>query len=184
MHLYFATYETVRMRSIARANAHCAVFARSTRARAETSRRARTTTARASARRAADACRASALAFVLAHAAIVPDAIAGLNKSGNSDAYAEMMKQMELERARDASAAPAMSAEGLFKAGGGACGEGYELKVVKVLGASCECVSESCAGDKSRKERTEMERSFGKAGDEETAGAAPAGGIKFTFASD
>ena len=74
-----------------------------------------------------------------------------------------------------------MSAESLFERGGGACGDGYELRVVKVLGASCVCVSDSCADDEARKERTEYERSFGK-GDE--ASDAPEGGIKFTFATD
>jgi len=110
----------------------------------------------------------------------------GLNKSGNSDAYAEMMRQMEAERARDA-AAPAMSAESLFKQGGGACGDGYELRVVKVLGASCVCVSDSCANDASRQERSEYERSFGKQEESKDAadGAGEAsGGIKFTFATD
>ena len=53
--------------------------------------------------------------------------------------------------------------------------------MVKVLGASCVCVSDSCADDEARKERTEYERSFGK-GDE--ASDAPEGGIKFTFATD
>jgi len=53
--------------------------------------------------------------------------------------------------------------------------------VVKVLGASCVCVSDSCADDEARKERTEYERSFGK-GDE--ASDAAEGGIKFTFATD
>ena len=98
----------------------------------------------------------------------------GLNKSGNSDAYAEMMRQTEAAR-------ETMSAESLFERGGGACGDGYELRVVKVLGASCVCVSDSCADDEARKERTEYERSFGK-GDE--ASDAPEGGIKFTFARD
>ena len=98
----------------------------------------------------------------------------GLNKSGNSDAYAEMMRQTEAAR-------ETMSAESLFERGGGACGDGYELRVVKVLGASCVCVSDSCADDEARKERTEYERSFGK-GDE--ASDAPEGGIKFTFATD
>ena len=114
-----------------------------------------------------------------------------MNKSGNSDAYAEMMRQMEAERARDGAgdAAPAMSAESLFKQGGGACGDGYELRVVKVLGASCVCVSDSCANDASRQERSEYERSFGKQEESADAGAADgageaSGGIKFTFATD
>ena len=64
----------------------------------------------------------------------------GLNKSGNSDAYAEMMRQTE--------AAPRDDERGEFvRARGGACGDGYELRVVKVLGASCVCVSDSCADD-------------------------------------
>ena len=123
---------------------------------------------------------ASALAFAVASSSLTlaPAALAGLNKSGNSDAYAEMMKQMEAERA------PTMSAESLFKQGGGACGEGYELKVVKVLGASCECVADSCKDDTSRQQRTEMERSLGKAGEEDAAAEAPAGGIKFTFSTE
>jgi len=111
----------------------------------------------------------------------------GLNKSGNSDAYAEMMRQMEAERARDAGDAPAMSAESLFKQGGGACGDGYELRVVKVLGASCVCVSDSCANDASRQERSEYERSFGKqeeSKDAEAGAGEASGGIKFTFATD
>lgn len=78
-------------------------------------------------------------------------------------------------------AAPVLSAESMYQEAGGACGEGYELVVKKVLGASCECVSESCMNGpgEGREVRTEAERAFGK--QEE----APAGdsGIKFTFAN-
>ena len=79
--------------------------------------------------------------------------------------------------------APILSAESMYKEAGGACGEGYELVVKKVLGASCECVSESCQNGpgEGREVRTEAERSFGK----EKQDDAPVGdsGIKFTFAN-
>jgi hypothetical protein len=105
---------------------------------------------------------------------------AGLNKAGNTDAYAEMMKQMEADRKKEGGG---MSAEDLFKQGGGACGDGYELKVVKVLGASCVCVSDSCKDDTSRQERSEYERSFGKQEAKEDDAPVGESGIKFTFAN-
>lgn len=83
--------------------------------------------------------------------------------------------------AADASAPPAMSVESMYQEQGGACGEGYELRVQKVLGASCVCVAEGgCEGG--REERTEAERSFGKA-PEPAADEPPVGesGIRFTF---
>lgn len=107
-------------------------------------------------------------------------ALAGLNRAGNSDAYAEMMKQMEADRKKEGGG---MSAEDLFKQGGGACGDGYELQVVKVLGASCVCVSDSCKGDTSRQERSEYERSFGKQEAKEDDAPVGESGIKFTFAN-
>jgi len=108
------------------------------------------------------------------------EARAGLNKAGNSDAYAEMMKQMEADRKKEGAG---MSAEDLFEQGGGACGDGYELQVVKVLGASCVCVSDSCKGDTSRQERSEYERSFGKQEAKEDDAPVGESGIKFTFAN-
>lgn len=71
----------------------------------------------------------------------------------------------------------------MYEDAGGACGEGYELVVKKVLGASCECISDSCkdgAGEGAREVRTEEERSFGKSQEEE-AGSVGESGIKFTF---
>ena len=53
---------------------------------------------------------------------------------------------------------------------------GYDLVAELVTGAKCVCVQEG--GCDREAERTEYERSFGK-NDEE---AAPAGGIKFSFA--
>lgn len=55
--------------------------------------------------------------------------------------------------------------------------------VRKVLGASCECVAESCAdgGEGNRKVTTESERSFGKAKEEEAAAPVGDSGIKFSF---
>jgi hypothetical protein len=162
-----------------------AVRTTKTRARRATTTMRATTTRR---RGEEDGALARACVALAASAAMAltmtPVASAGLNKSGNNDAYAEMMRQMEEDRKRDAESAPALSAESLFKQGGGACGEGYELKVVKVLGASCVCASDSCAEDDSRKERSEYERSFGK--DKSAEADAPVGdsGIKFTFATD
>ena len=61
----------------------------------------------------------------------------------------------------------------MYEEQGGACGEGYELVVKKVLGASCECVSPVCAdGNKAegaREVRTEAERAFGKQEEPEDA---------------
>ena len=82
-----------------------------------------------------------------------------------------------------AEGAPVMSAESMYQEAGGACGEGYELVVKKVLGASCECVADSCkdGGAGAREVRTEEERSFGKAQDNgEPVGES---GIKFSFVS-
>ena len=111
-------------------------------------------------------------------------AFAGLNKAGNSqDAYAAMMAEMEAQR--KAEGIKSMSVESMYEEQGGACGEGYELVTVKVLGASCVCVSDICKdGNKpegAREVRTDSERSFGK--QEKTEDAAPAGdsGIKFVF---
>lgn len=86
------------------------------------------------------------------------------------------------DAAEGAAAAPALSAESMYQEAGGACGEGYELVVKKVLGASCVCVADSCAeGGEGAREgaRTEEERSFGKDKSPDT----PVGdsGIKFTF---
>lgn len=111
-------------------------------------------------------------------------AFAGLNKAGNSqDAYAAMMAEMEAQR--KAEGIKSLSVESMYEEQGGACGEGYELVTVKVLGASCVCVADSCKdGAKPegvREVRTDSERSFGK--QEKTEEAAPAGdsGIKFVF---
>jgi hypothetical protein len=111
-------------------------------------------------------------------------AFAGLNKAGNSqDAYAAMMAEMEAQR--KAEGIKSLSVESMYEEQGGACGEGYELVTVKVLGASCVCVADSCKdGNKPegvREVRTDSERSFGK--QEKAEDAAPAGdsGIKFVF---
>jgi len=40
-----------------------------------------------------------------------------------------------------------MSAESLYSEGGGACGNGYELQVKKVIGSTCVCVDESVCGE-------------------------------------
>ena len=110
-------------------------------------------------------------------------AVAGLNKMGNSqDAYAAMMAEMEAQR--KAEGIKSLSVDSMYEEQGGACGEGYELVTVKVLGASCVCVSDSCKDgakpEGAREVRTGAERSFGKA---KTEDAAPAGdsGIKFVF---
>ena len=110
-------------------------------------------------------------------------AVAGLNKMGNSqDAYAAMMAEMEAQR--KAEGIKSLSVDSMYEEQGGACGEGYELVTVKVLGASCVCVSDSCKDgakpEGAREVRTDAERSFGK---EKTEDAAPAGdsGIKFVF---
>ena len=70
---------------------------------------------------------------------------------------------------------------------GGACGEGYELVTVKVLGASCQCVSDACKDgakpEGAREVRSDAERSFGKmeAPAESEGDEAPSNGIKFVF---
>jgi len=80
-------------------------------------------------------------------------AVAGLNRSGNSNAYEEMMAQMQASQVTT-------SASSLYEDNGGACGPGYELTVVKVIGASCKCVQpELC---EKRDDLTQTERSFGK----------------------
>ena len=97
----------------------------------------------------------------------------------NNDVYAQMMKEMEEQR--KAEGTKTLSAADMYDEQGGACGEGYELVVRKVLGASCECVADSCkdgAAEGSREVRTEAERSFGKQEDAPEAGSS---GIVFTF---
>ena len=76
-----------------------------------------------------------------------------------------------------------MSAESMYQEAGGACGEGYDLVVKKVLGASCVCVADSCAegAEGAREVRTEEERSFGKAQD--TGKPVGESGITFSFVS-
>ena len=55
---------------------------------------------------------------------------------GNSqDAYAVMMAEMEAQRKE--AGIKSLSAAEMYEEQGRACGDGYELKVVKVLGASC-----------------------------------------------
>ena len=136
------------------------------------------------------ALKATALALSAAVAFSAPGAaLAGLNKAGNSqDAYAVMMAEMEAQR--KAEGVKSLSAAEMYEEQGGACGEGYELVTVKVLGASCVCVADSCKdGNKpegAREVRTDAERSFGKEKTAEDGGsAAPAGdggsGIKFVF---
>lgn len=73
----------------------------------------------------------------------------------------------------------------MYQQAGGACGEGYELVVKKVLGASCECVADSCrdGGEGAREVRSEEERAFGKAPDAEAGAPVGESGIKFTFAN-
>ena len=111
-------------------------------------------------------------------------AVAGLNKKGNSqDAYAAMMAEMEAQR--KAEGIKSLSVESMYEEQGGACGEGYELVTVKVLGASCVCVSDSCKDgakpEGARDVRTDAERSFGKAKTEEESAPAGDSGIKFVF---
>ena len=107
---------------------------------------------------------------------------------GNSqDAYAVMMAEMEAQRKE--AGIKSLSAAEMYEEQGGACGDGYELKVVKVLGASCVCMADSCMDGKkaegARTVLTEGERSFGKAPAEQGADGAPAKGpdtgIKFVF---
>jgi|TARA_B110000305_G_scaffold143519_1_gene159695 hypothetical protein len=135
------------------------------------------------------ALKAVSLALSAAVAFAAPSAAtAGLNKMGNSqDAYAVMMAEMEAQRKE--AGIKSLSAAEMYEEQGGACGDGYELKVVKVLGASCVCVADSCMDGKkaegTRTVLTEGERSFGKAPAEEGADGAPAKGpdtgIKFVF---
>ncbi|WZN66462.1 hypothetical protein HKI87_15g80290 [Chloropicon roscoffensis] len=82
----------------------------------------------------------------------------GGNKNAKDAAnpYADMMKKSGRE---------APSAEKLYESGGGACGNGYELKVEKVLGSSCVCADEAVCGEGAEGERKDIslyERSFGK----------------------
>ena len=61
-----------------------------------------------------------------------------------------------------------LTAEDLYSQGGGACGNGYELKVEKVLGSSCVCVDQAVCGEGAEGERKDIslyERSFGGAKD-------------------
>lgn len=81
----------------------------------------------------------------------------GLNKKGNTDAYAEMMRELQ---ANNGTNSATMSAESLFKEGGGACGAGYEMKVVLVTGAQCVCVEPELCNREG--EMTAEERSYGK----------------------
>ena len=87
---------------------------------------------------------------------------------------------------RKAEGIKSLSVESMYEEQGGACGEGYELVVKKVLGASCECVSPVCAdGNKvegAREVRSDEERAFGK---QEAAEDAPPSnsGIKIVFAN-
>ena len=87
---------------------------------------------------------------------------------------------------RKAEGVKSLSVESMYEEQGGACGEGYELVVKKVLGASCECVSPVCAdGNKvegAREVRSDEERAFGK---QEAAEDAPPSnsGIKIVFAN-
>ena len=83
-------------------------------------------------------------------------------------------------KAEGQAAAPKLSAESMYQSAGGACGPGYELVVRKVLGASCECVDDSCkdgAPEGAREVRSESERSFGKGPDAD----AQSGGVTITF---
>ena len=110
-------------------------------------------------------------------------AVAGLNKMGKQDAYAAMMAEMEAQR--KAEGIKSLSVDSMYEEQGGACGEGYELVTVKVLGASCVCVSDSCKDgakpEGARDVRTDAERSFGKANTEEESAPAGDSGIKFVF---
>ena len=82
-------------------------------------------------------------------------------------------------KAEGQAAAPKLSAESMYQNAGGACGPGYELVVRKVLGASCECVEESCkdGAEGAREVRTEAERSFGK----QDEPSVQSGGVTITF---
>ena len=83
-------------------------------------------------------------------------------------------------KAEGQAAAPKLSAESMYQSAGGACGPGYELVVRKVLGASCECVDDSCkdgAPEGAREVRSESERSFGKGPDADVQ----SGGVTITF---
>lgn len=95
-------------------------------------------------------CAAGAVAVALAAA---PPSFAALNaRGGNSAAYAEMMKKMQEQNS--------MSVEKLYEKNGGACGDGYELRVEKVIGAKCYCVDPNGCGT-GRSEMTEEQRAFG-----------------------
>ena len=82
-------------------------------------------------------------------------------------------------KAEGVAAAPTLSVESMYQEAGGACGPGYELVVRKVLGASCECVEESCkdGAEGAREVRTEAERSFGK----QDEPSVQSGGVTITF---
>ena len=58
-----------------------------------------------------------------------------------------------------------LSAESLYEKGGGACGNGYELKVEIVVGSSCVCVDQSVCGEGTegeRKDISQYERFYGQ----------------------
>jgi|MDSW01.1.fsa_nt_gb hypothetical protein len=88
---------------------------------------------------------------------------------------------------RKAEGVKSMSVESMYEEQGGACGEGYELVTVKVLGASCQCVSDACKDgakpEGAREVRSDAERAFGKmeAPAESEGDEAPSNGIKFVF---
>ncbi|QDZ25679.1 hypothetical protein HOP50_18g82200 [Chloropicon primus] len=80
----------------------------------------------------------------------------GATKGKDANPYAEMLKKQ---------GRGTMTAEKLYESGGGACGNGYELKVEKVLGSSCVCVDQAVCGEGTEGERKDIslyERSFGK----------------------
>lgn len=97
------------------------------------------------------------------------------NKVGSADAVDDIFAKLEAKR--KAAGEEVVSVEDKFKAGGGACGDGYELVVVKVTGAKCVCVSESCQTDKSRKGPSDAER----AGYSTPTGKQSAGGVVLEF---
>eukprot|EP00238_Polyblepharides_amylifera_P004549 CAMPEP_0196579276 /NCGR_PEP_ID=MMETSP1081-20130531/19829_1 /TAXON_ID=36882 /ORGANISM="Pyramimonas amylifera, Strain CCMP720" /LENGTH=162 /DNA_ID=CAMNT_0041898805 /DNA_START=58 /DNA_END=546 /DNA_ORIENTATION=+ len=97
--------------------------------------------------------RRTAIALALGIFSQAAPAMAALNRKGSNDAYEEMMRSMK-EANRDTSADKA------YNQAGGACGPGYELKVVKVTGATCECVDPVLC--KRAAPPSLEERSFGK----------------------
>lgn len=90
-----------------------------------------------------------------------PDAEAALNRANKkgADIYAKKLESLNKNRSGG------MSVDSLYSAGGGACGNGYELKVEKVLGSSCICVDEAVCGEGTEGERKDIplyERAYGK----------------------